>query len=223
MKLFFISLLILFVNVFSLKADVFTLGPFRGGKSWGADVLSGSKLWTEKMKINGVHTGMRLTLLDKDLDECFRIMKNKFPEAKFVANKESILLEIKREKGILERLYLVNIGGVYPVLQFSIEIPEKMPKEPDWPEALPLPPGSFPKTVIELTERGTIYGSYVSSISARRALNDADSTMTSDGWSSVGKGVYLKDKPMRIVIVTATEDGNGKTHGSVIKRKLKTK
>ena len=207
----------------SLQADVFTLGLFRGGKSWGADVLGGAKLWTEKMKINGIETGMRLTLLDKDLDECFRIMKNQFPDAKFLANKESILVEIKREKGIIERLYLVNIGGVYPVLQFSIEIPEKMPKEPDWPENLPLPPGSFPKKVIELPERGTIYGSYVSSISAKRVLNDADATMTSDGWSSAGKGVYLKDKPMRIVLVTAIEDENGKTHGSVIKRKLKTK
>ncbi len=206
-----------------LHADVFTLAPFRGGRPWGADTLEGSELWIEPVKVNGVNTGMRLTLLEKDLDESYRILKNKFPDAVFRANEESILVEIKREKGMIERLYLIRSGGAYPVIQFSIEIPAEMPEKPDWPEELPLPPGSSPVIVIDLPDRKTLYGAFVSAISPERVLNDADSTMISLGWSSLGKGIYLKKDPMMIMLVTATEDENGNTHGFVLKRKLKTK
>ena len=212
-------ILLCFASFIPVRADVFLFGG-GGGKAWGVDLLGGSKLWSEPAVINGVKSSIQLVLLKKQIDEYYRILKNKFPNAKFRFNKESILVEIKRENGNLERIYLVNMGGAYPVLQFSMEIPLDLPKDPKWPEELPVLNNSSPVTVINLTNRGTIYGAFTSLSNAEHLVNEMDSNMLSDGWKSMGKGAYLKDNPTRMVLISATDDENGKAHGFVLKRNL---
>ena len=206
-------------------SDVFTLAPYRsGGKAWGTDLLGGAKLWTEPLEVNGIKTEMRLTLIDMTLPECLSIFRRKFPEAVFRGNEESFLVEIKRHSGARERIYLVDVGGdVYPVLQFAMELPEKLPDNPDWPSELPLPGSAQPVKVIEMPDRGTVYGTFTASMRPNLIYNDLDMKLTGDGWHSLGKGVFLKDGPMRIILVSAVEDGNGVVHGSVLKRNLEQK
>ena len=221
--LMFLTLSLFCLCSFSLHSEVFLFGGGRGGKAWGVDLLGGSKLWSEPAVINGVKSSVQLVLLKKQIDECYKILKNKFPNAKFRFNKESILVEIKRENGNLERIYLVNMGGAYPVLQFSMEIPVNLPKNPRWPEELPALNNSIPVTVINLTNRGTLYGAFTSLSNSEQLVNEMDSNMLSDGWKSMGKGVYLKDNPTRMVLISATDDKNGKAHGFVLKRNLSSK
>lgn len=217
-----VFLLLLFCSV-SIRGDVFTFGPGKGGKPWGADLLGGSKLWTEPALINGIKSNVDLVLIKKELNECYTILKNRFPEAIFRFNSESLLIEIKREKGTIERIYLVNVGkGAFPVLQFSMEIPADMPKNPEWPDRLPLPPSSSPRTVIDLTGRGALYGAFDSLLSAEQIYADISSKMVTDGWTPMGKGVFLKESPMRMVLISASDDENGKAHGFILKRIMKS-
>ena len=207
----------------SLHADVFLFGG-GGGKAWGSDLLGGTKLWSEPALINGVRSSVQLVLLKKQIDECYQILKHQFKDARFRFNKESILAEIKRENGNIERIYLVNMGeGEYPVLQFSMEVPAELPRNPRWPDDLPSLYDSEPVNVINLTDRGTLYASFRSSSTSEQILNQLDSSMLADGWSSTGRGTYLKDNPTRIVLISATEDEHGITHGFVLKRKLLSK
>ncbi len=214
------AILLCFCSLISLRADVFLFGGGGDAKAWGADLLGGSKLWSEPAIINGVKSSIQLVLLKKQIDEYYKILKHKFPNARFRFNKESILIEIKRKNGNLERIYLVNMEGAYSVLQFSMEIPVNLPKNPKWPEDLPALHNSTPVTVINLTNRETLYGAFTSFSSSEQIFNEMDSSMLADGWKSMGKGVYLKDNPTRMVLVTATDDENGKAHGFVLKRNL---
>jgi len=208
----------------SLRADVFTFGPGNGGKAWGADLLGGSKLWKEPAVINGIKSNIELALLRKELDDCYTILKNKFPDAVFRFNAESLLIEIKREKGTLERIYLVNVGkGAFPVLQFSMEIPADLPKDPEWPGELPLPYSSSPVTVIDLTGRGVLYGAFISSLSSEQIYSEMSNKLMTNGWNSLGKGVFMKESPMRMILVSASDGKDGKAHGFVLKREMKTK
>jgi len=61
-----VFLLLLFCSV-SIRGDVFTFGPGKGGKPWGVDLLGGSKLWTEPALINGIKSNVDLVLIKKEL------------------------------------------------------------------------------------------------------------------------------------------------------------
>lgn len=221
-SLLLLTILFLFFAFSSLRADVFMFGG-GDGKAWGADLLGGTKLWSEPAVINGVKSSVQLVLLQKQLDECYRILKQQFKDAKFRLNNEAILVEIQRENGNLERIYLVKVGqGAYPVLQFSMEIPPKLP-EPEWPNELPQLYDSEPVTVISLTNRGTLYGAFTSFVRSEQVLAQMDNSMLADGWKSMGRGTYLKDNPTRIVLISASEGKNGKTHGFVLKRNILSK
>lgn len=219
-KLTVLTLLFISLISLSLHADVFLLGG-GDGKAWGADLLGGAKLWSEPAVINGVKSSVQLVLLQKQLDECYRILKQQFKDAKFRFNDEALLVEVKRENGNLERIYLVKVGeGKYPVLQFSMEIPPNLPDKPEWPHELPQLYDSEPVTVINLTNRGTLYGAFTSFVSSEQILNQMDSSMLADGWKSIGRGTYLKDNPTRMILISASEDKNGKTYGFILKRNL---
>jgi len=205
-----------------LRADVFTFAPGKGGKAWGADLLGASRLWVEPAIINGIKSNIELALLRKDLTECYIILKNKFPDALFRFNAESLLIEIKRARGSIERIYLVNVGkGDFPVLQFSMEIPADMPRDPEWPAELPLPYSSSPQTVIDLGGRGLLYGAFTSTLSREQIYSEMNNRLISTGWNSLGKGVFMKESPMRMILVSASDGKNGKAHGFILKRAMK--
>ena len=219
-KMIFSGLFILSLSFATVYGDVFTFGPGGKGKPWASELFGGAKLWKEPAVVNGVKSEIGLLLLKQHIDECYQILKNKFPDARFRFNRESMLVKIKREKGVLERVYFVNVGGNYPVLQFSIEIPADLTKDPVWPKELPKPNEASPVTVIELTKRDVVYGAFTSSSTAEQVIREMDSSMLSNGWKSMGKGVYMKDNPQVMILLSATDDKKGKTHGFVLKREL---
>ena len=212
--------IILLFSAVVMNADVFTLAPYSGGKAWGADILGGQGLWSEPIVINGIKTSLSLKVLTIPFDDCLRILKQKVPKALFKVNGESILIEIKRNNGRHERVYIVKTDGVYSAIQFSMELPLKMPKKPEWPSELPISPASKPITVISLPERDLLYGTYTSTMSPGRILNDAEATMTSKGWKPLGRGVFLKEKPMRIIMINVSEDEDRISHVFVMKKNL---
>ena len=57
-------------------------------------------------------------------------------------------------------------------------------------------------------------------MSPGQVLNDAESTMTAKGWKALGRGVFLKESPMRIMLVAASEDDDRLTHAFVLLKNL---
>ena len=117
----------LFCLVLPSRAEVFSLTPF-SSKSGGAGIeaskaLGGIKLWAEPIVVNGLKTGMQMTLLNRGFDELAIFFKKKYPNAIFRASSDAILIEIKNKDGSMERLYLVRSTGAYPVIQFSMIFP----------------------------------------------------------------------------------------------------
>ena len=203
-------------------SDVFTLAPFKGGKPWGADILGGAELWQEPLNVNGLDVSMKLTLIDKDIVDSCRILKQSFPDAVFKINGESVFVEIKRENGGVERLYLVYAGGgLYPVIQFSMELPDKIPANPEWPAELPAVSPDKITSVINLPDRNTLYGTFVSQLSSEQIYSDISAKMSASGWTSPDKGIYLKNDPVSLILVTVTGDDAGRSHVAVLRRLLR--
>jgi hypothetical protein len=123
----------------------------------------------------------------------------------------------------------VELPGIYPVMQFSMELPASLPEKPQWPAEIPLPSSSQAVTVMQFPKRGSTYGLFSSSLTPEEALAELRRSMISSGWKAAGGDggshesggeVYLREKPLEISIVGASSDENGKTRGSVYTRAL---
>lgn len=205
-------------------AEVFTISPFSEKGSAGrgniTTVLKGRELWTESVVVNGFKTGMCLTLLGSNLKESLFILKKQFPGATFKASRNAVLVEITGKNGSLQRLYLVELGGVYPVMQFSMNFPNGLPKNSKWPKELPIPSASTPTITISLPDRKVVYGTFTTLLPGDTAMSDITTDMISDGWKNMEQGVFLKSDPLSIMLVSFSEDKDGKNRGFVLKRLL---
>lgn len=227
----FISFMMLTV---SINAEVFTLWPFSKDEKTGegSGVLQPLELWTEPVIINGVSMGMKIGLLENDLRTSFAILRKLYPKAVKTWNANSLLMEIKKENGKAERLYLVELGGIYPVIQFSIQLPEKIPASFSWPSELPLPSGAEPLNCIQFPKRKSSYGHFLSSFPVEQSLTMIRNSLEADGWKAVtkesasgglsGRGeTFMKVSPVRIMIVSFSETEDGKVKGSMYTRSIK--
>lgn len=215
--------LTLFSFVIQLEAEVFSLAPFlkKGGAGIEASkALGGVKLWSEPIVVNGLKTGMQITLMDRGMDEVIIFFKRKYPNAVFRASRDAVLIEILHKEGLLERLYLVNSKGAYPVIQFSMSFPKGLPKDIVWSQELPLPPSSIPKSTISLPERHVEYGTFTTLMPKKSAKSVISAKLISDGWQDLKQGVYIKKQPFSIFFVTFSENDSGETRGFVLKRKM---
>lgn len=227
-KLLIILLLLCF---HAAIAEVFTLAPFSGGKGSPSEFLSPLDLWTEPVVINGVGGGLEISVLDIGLQVCVDQLRRNFPDARISRNDNSALFEIKEKNGGRKRIYLIELGGVYPVIQFSIDLPSKITDTPPWPHALPLPPDSKPVSTIEFPSRKATYGYFTTALSADEALRSIRLQIGAQGWRAFGshdnpmnpaKGdVFINKKPLRIMIVSFSENGNGEVYGAIYQKPIR--
>jgi hypothetical protein len=228
-RLLIISLLLCF---HAGNAEVFTLAPFSGGgKGDPSEFLSPLELWTEPVVINGVGGGLKISVLEIGLQICIDQLKLNFPDAEISKNDNSALLEIKEKNGGRKRIYLVELGGVYPVIQFSIDLPSKISDTPSWPSELPLPPDSKPVSTIEFPSRKAHYGYFNTALSADEALRSIRLQIGAEGWQAFGshdnpmhpaKGdVFINKKPLRIMIISFSENENGEVKGAIYQKPVR--
>lgn len=227
-----LSIILLLLCFHAVKAEVFTLAPFSGGgKGEPSEFLSPLDLWTEPVVINGVSGGLKISVLEIGLQICIDQLRRNFPDVKISENDNSALFEIKEKNGGRKRIYLVELGGVYPVIQFSIDLPSKTPDTPPWPHALPLPPDSKPLSVMEFPSRKATCGYFSTGLPADEALRSIRLQVGAQGWQAFGshdtpvnpaKGdVFINKKPLRIMIVSFSENENGEVKGAIYQKPLR--
>ena len=227
-------LALLLAGAQDLRADVFSLfqSPVRSG-TWSngaaAEVLGAKKLWSEPVLINGSEVSLGMSLVDSSFESCIFQLRSSFPKASYAGNSDSLVMETKLDNGRRLRLFLVQMPGIYPVIQFSMEIPADLSSTPQWPSNIPLPPSSTPVTVMQFPNRGSTYGLFSSALSPDQALAELRKSMLSNGWhvagddggsNESGGDIYLKDRPLEITIVGANAGQDGKTKGSVYTRSI---
>lgn len=220
---------------FEASADIFSLWslqPSARSGSWpssaAADVLSQKKLWAEPVIVNGSEVSLGISLVDTEFDSCVFQLRSAYPKASYAGNSSSMLMEAKLDGGRRLRLFIVSLPGIYPVIQFTMELPPSMPN-PQWPQSLPLPPSSTPLTVMQFPNRNSSYGLYSSELSPDQALSEMRKSLVAGGWrpaggdggsNESGGDVYMRERPFEIAIVGANADEKGVTRGSIYTRAI---
>lgn len=221
-----------------LRADVFSLFPFRGsGIASGVDnALQGASLWTEEVNINGRTLELEVALVDRSLQDALRDLRGKFRKGAAAANSNSVLFEVPLESGARKRYYLVALNGIIPMLQFSMVLPKNFSSRSTgvWPAEFPLPPGALPQTVMRLPKRHSVFGSFTSPYPAQQTLADFSRSLESGGWKSMANEsrssryasgeVFLREGKNEIIVVSVQNAPSGSgSAGSVYWRKLSGK
>ncbi len=233
------SILILLVLTLTaalpIRAEVFSLWPFSpGAKNTAADpeeILAPAQMWTEKITVDGHDLHLGMALVNHSLKECYDVLKKHFPNASFAVNQNSMLMEQKKASGMRRRVFLLAIQGIYPVIQFSMELPAERLKGADWPKEFPLPPGAKILTSMRFPERKAVYGAFSTGFDLRQTLPSLAAALKADGWkplsgehsdSAAGTGeVFLKTGPDRLLIIGLQPEKNGGCTGSLYMRPLK--
>jgi hypothetical protein len=213
---------------FVAYAEVFTLWP--KGKSSGQELdtfLKSTSLINEPIRINGANAELKLGLVRRSLTEILTLLKNKFPDAKFAAGGDSILVKQKLPNGWHKRLLLVYFGDFFPVLQISMTLPPEPPKPSRWPETLVMTSDGIPLRYIYFPNRETWYGMFKTSMDPAQALAEISSSLKAQGWTPVtgesspnyqGRGeMFMKKQPLSIILINFSESGVA----NVLSRRIK--
>ena len=213
------------------QADVFSIWPTSTGKGGGGtndpeNALRSREIMVEPVTINEVQLSLRVALIDMRLEELLELLRKLFPGAEFAANSNSILVKIKDTSGRETRLLLVYLGTGFPIIQFSMQLPEKFPENIQWPSELPMTADGVPVKYMYFPKRDAWYGSFKTVVSSSQALSEIAGKLSTDGWSPFtgeansgidGKGeIFLKKNPFSIMLVNFSDN-----IGSVYTRRTK--
>lgn len=214
-----------------LDADVFNLlagSPVSGG-------LDGKRALEESVVINGVSAVLKVEALEYDLIRAGEILRKLYPDGVLTRNADSILLEVKLDGSRRQRIYLVETGGEYPVVKFSVTLPGEIPAEFAVPAELKFLPGTVVlDSYVSLPERRAVYGAFTSPYGADETLGNI--TMSAAGWkpfpaespdappveTSNGRAL-IRDDPMAIMLISAMPDDDGGVTGAIYQKPLKQK
>lgn len=217
-----------------LRADVFSLFPFRSGAVTGADSsVQSSPLWTEQVDINGRKLDLQVALVNKTMEQALRDLRGQFKQGAAAANSNSLLFEIPLDNGARKRYFLVSLKGMGPMLLFSLVLPPgfRNGSSSVWPAELPLPPGAMPGTVMRLPKRHSVYGMFNSPFPPQQSLSDLTRLLEGQGWKSMGREsrvspqasgeIFLRDGKNEIMVISVqpAASGDGST-GSLYLRKI---
>lgn len=203
-----------------LHADVFSLWPFSGNQAQGgngsgnlASILEPKAFWNEKLSINGTQLELNIGLVDLSMRDAVNLLRAQFPKARFAANESSVLFEQPLNKKMRRRIYLLKLHGVNQLLQFSMDVPEKMPEAPLslWPSELPLPPGAKELQVMQFPKRNATFGAFTSIYTKEQVLADMTALLRAAKWTPMSKesenvfqgtgNLFMKQSPMSILLL----------------------
>jgi hypothetical protein len=209
----------------TLKGEVFSLWPTGnkgGGKNSGvepASALSPRALFDEPVVINGEKLNLGISLVDLPLSEVFSLLKRLYPKAEYVSGPSTVLVKIKLADGWQKRLLLVYIGDRFPVIQFAMTLPPRLPSKFKWPDELPITAGGTPVRYMYFPGRSSWYGIFKISAQPAQALSEISGSLSADGWIPVsgeasnglhGKGeMFMKKKPLSIMLFNFSQKGYG--------------
>lgn len=210
----------LFATVFAtLNAEVYSLFPFgkkgRGGTSADTSALLQSKRFlNEKITANGMNINLSVSLVDMPMTDAVLMLKKEYPNAKMAANSNSLLLELPLDKNMVRRIYLLQLPGIFSVLEFKVDMPATRPviTEKDWPKELPLVEGASNFSVMRFAERDAVYGSYtIDGATETQLFQETAQRLERAGWKPLagesanlfsGTGeVYMSEKPLKMMIL----------------------
>lgn len=207
----------LFLLPLALSAKVYSLIPGGGASGGIEEVLKPKNFWNEPVVINDVRMRLKIGMVAMRIDVLMKNLKSFFPNSKFAANKNTLLVIQKQKDGSQKRVLLIYFGKGMPLLQFSILLPKKLPKNFKWPEVLPRTFDAKPNKYVALPNRNVWYGLFRTASQKEVALGEMSSGLEATGWkplsSALNSGkptsgeMYYKKDPPGIMIINCNEDG----------------
>ncbi len=209
----------MFFAAISGFSKVYTLRPGIDGSSPGPidQALKAKGIWSEPVIINGVKMQLKIGLINQRIDLFMESLRSLYPGAKFAANSNSLLIRQKFKDGSEKRVLLLYFGGGMPLVQFSIEIPHKLPEKFVWPAELPKTFDAKPKKYISLPKQNVVYGIFRTEAYRENAISEMGSKLQASGWKplsnslksgQIGSGemFYRKDPP-GIMLINCNKNG----------------
>ncbi len=214
---------------FATYADIFTIAPNNQQASTNPSglltALKVMRLKPEPIIVDGHSLTMGIGLSTEQLNHSRREISILYPNAKVIANSNSLLIENIGNNNEKYRIFLIEVGGKYPVIQFSMKIPKTLDKLNNWTDELPLPNLCEPITYMHFTKKNTFYGHFRCYSPPDIALRDFTASIAGNGWYPVTpdsvsqnrKGeLFLNNKTKKMMMISFS-----KQKGSIYIKPLK--
>ncbi|MBP5586487.1 MAG: hypothetical protein J6Y92_09060 [Lentisphaeria bacterium] len=234
-----------------LRADVFSIWPFGGGSAGKggisddltaesaedtlATLLDATQFWSEKVAVNGRNMTMKISMSDQPLSLVRASVLKLFPSAQVAGNESSLLMKRPLDDGSSQRIFLLHLRGLNPLLQFTTVLPKDMPRECPkelWPADFPVAAGAANFTLMSFPNRGSHFGTYeIAGSEIAPVMDDLTAKIRSAGWGPAsmehadlfeGAGdVFMKKDPDALLLLGIVRDSAGSVQVSFYTRKLK--
>ncbi len=233
-----------------LRADIFSIWPFGGGSAGKngvsdmsaesaedtlATLLDATQFWSEKVTVNGRNMTMKISMSDQSLPLVRASVLKLFPNAQVAGNESSLLMKRPLDDGSSQRIFLLQLRGLNPLLQFTTVLPKDMPRECPmelWPVEFPVAAGAKDFTLMNFPNRGSHFGTYtVTESEIAPVMDDLTAKIKSKGWAPAtmehadlfeGAGdVFMKKDPDALLLLGIVRDAAGAVQVSFYTRKLK--
>ena len=233
----------------ALRADIFSIWPFGGGSAKGdlsdlsaesaedtlAAMLDATQFWSEKVTVNGQDMTMKISMSDQPLSLVRASVLKMFPNAQAAGNESSLLVRRPLQDGGSQRIFLLHLRGLNPLLQFTTVLPKDMPRECPrdlWPAEFPIVSGAADFQLMKFPNRGSLFGTYeIGDAEIAPVLDDLTAKILAAGWAPAtiehatlfeGSGdVFMKKDPDALFLLGAVRDAAGSVQVSFYTRKLK--
>ena len=231
-----------------LRADVFSIWPFGGGARSGtadmsaesaedtlAAMLGATQFWSEKVTVNGQNLTMKISMSDQPLSLVRSSVLKLFPDAQAAGNETSLLMRRPLQDGSSQRIFLLHLRGLNPLLQFTTVLPKDRVKECPmslWPAEFPLVHGAANLQLMKFPNRGSLFGTYeIADSETGPVVDDLSAKILSAGWAPAtiehadlfdGTGdIFMKKDPDELLLFGVVRDASGAVQVSFYTRKLK--
>ena len=234
-----------------LRADVFSIWPFGGGSAGKGGVsddlsaesaedtlavlLDATQFWSEKVTVNGRNMTMKISMSDQSLPVVRASVLKLFPSAQVAGNESSLLMKRPLDDGSSQRIFLLQLRGMNPLLQFTTVLPKDMPRECPlelWPVEFPFTSGAKNLTLMNFPNRGSHFGTYeVANADIAPVMDDLVAKIRNAGWAPstiehadlfAGSGeIFMKKDPDALLLFGIVNDASGAVQVSFYTRKLK--
>ena len=233
-----------------LRADVFSIWPFGGGAAAKNDasdlsseaaedtlatLLDATQFWSEKVTVNGRNMTMKISMSDQPLSLVRASVLKLFPTAQAAGNESSLLMRRPLDGGGSQRIFLLQLRGMNPLLQFTTVLPEDMPRECPrslWPAEFPVAAGAASFQLMTFPNRGSHFGTYeIAGSEIAPVMDELTAKIRNAGWAPAtmehadlfaGTGeVFMKKDPDELLLLGIVRDAAGSAQVSFYTRKLK--